>query len=450
MGKRRHDTSREDLPYSEIVSFVRTGNGKSGWCELSDGRTLPVKCVRSRSGIESVRIDHAELRRRKEERDKYLQGLGEKSLKEIETTYTVTDWIDKGGRPEAIDPLVVSRDAVGREQTFSVRVIARETGNLWHTAVRVAVERWRHVIMYREHFERPGYYKVAHREWVNVAEEQLNAIGPDGRGIATKAKQMAIKPHDAWKFKVMLGSEMDRRLLIHLHKQLSSWRAKLQELRGNRLSEAQAVKSLIQSIEEDYHLLAAQGNPLAMFDFERSGLVPGSPHLPAASLPLSQDRRYLLTRVIDDYLFLECDSRDEMTPELIQRALERMPDNERTEIALSGFMPWWCSAPLLPSLGPTKLDLLLRFLESKSTVTRNGDCRRGGWHYLTGISTNGRPCGIPRIDAFLNAFDEWRFEIDSQLLRKHRTRGLKSARDWPRINPRYLFPQMNTFHNPSY
>lgn len=364
------------------------------------------------------------------------------------TTYKVIDSRDKGGCPEPAEPLVVFIGARG-EGTLNVREVVRRTGDLWHPAVRVAIERWRHIIMYHEHFERPGHYKVAHPDWVNVAEEQLRAIGSDGSGIAQKARQVAIKPHDAWVFKVVLGSGMDRRLLLHAHAQIGIWRGRLQEIRRNGLSEEEAVKKLVQSIEEDYRLLAAERRTLLVHDFERSSaLASGSPHLPAATLPLTEFRMFTLDRLVDHYLFLECDSRDDMGQEVVERALSRMPEDLRLEMALSGFMPWWRCAPLLPSPGPTKLDLLLGFFKSKTTVARSGASRRGGWHYLIGRSERGLPRGIPRLEELSNAFDEWRFGVDTELLKKHRRRSLRSSQSYP-IAARYLFPQVNTYPNPT-
>ena len=356
--------------------------------------------------------------------------------------FRVIDWQEKGGCQELIEPLVSVTDASGSEE-INVRRVIKTTGNLWHPAVRVAIKRWRHIVMYHEHFERPGHYKVAHRDWVNIAEEQLRAIGPDGRGIAQRARQLAIKPHDAWVFKVMLGSGIDRRLLLHAHTQISEWRRMLQEIRGNGLSEENAAAEVIQCIENHYLKAEIQGGPL-LYDERYGVFVSSSPLQPAATLPLSVARTILIKRMAYDYHFGECEGFEEVTREAWERALSEMTEDVKLEIELSGFIPDWFCAPLIPSPGPTKLDLLLGFFKSKTTVTSAGVSRRGGLHYLTGRNPEGFPRRIPRIEELSNAFDEWRFDMDPQLLKTHRHRRLPTGMPH-HIDARYLFPQMNTY-----
>lgn len=157
MSEVPNDRSVDRLPEG-ILRFVRASDSKSGWAEFADGRRLPVRYRHGRDGVERIRIDTAAIRRNKENHDRFLRELGEERLRLLNAVYTVRDFVERDGHPEANERALVEVRYAGEDGVLTVDLLD-ELGRdpvrgISNPAVSVALNRWRQILLLEHHASR--------------------------------------------------------------------------------------------------------------------------------------------------------------------------------------------------------------------------------------------------------------------------------------------------------
>jgi hypothetical protein len=310
--------------------------------------------------------------------------------------------------------------------------------------VRVAIERWRHIVIYRQHFKHAGKYQTASAEWVSIAEKQLERLGPYGEGLLRDSRKRAIKAYGRYVVASVLGAFEDWTLLRLVFNRLTLARHEIKRLKASSESEDGAIRLVLESIRGAFSLQAAARRGF-MYG---ANVEPVSPHLPVVRVPLDQGRRYVLERLLEVELGKDGIGSFPIgaDPKDIERAVARLPEDIKIEMRMGAFVPPWRTGPLFGSTSKTKLELVLDFLRARPSNTETGIIR-GGRRFLTCRET-------PEFEDFKNAFFEWAFELPVNTRKSYDRRRAQhgksegSARkldptEFPPIKARHLFPQYN-------